>query len=26
VGTDQGILRAGLPSIRSYGFKLSIGL
>jgi len=26
VGTDQGVLRAGLPSIRSYGFKLSIGL
>jgi hypothetical protein len=26
VGTDQGILRATLPSVRSYGFKLSIGL
>ena len=26
VGTDQGVLRATLPSIRSYGFKLSIGL
>ena len=26
VGTDQGILRATLPSIRSYGLKLSIGL
>ncbi len=25
VGTDQGILRATLPSIRSYGFKLSVG-
>jgi len=24
VGTDQGILRATLPSIRSYGFKLSV--
>ena len=25
VGTDQGILRATLPSIRSIGFKLSVG-
>ncbi|MEP7233298.1 MAG: SusC/RagA family TonB-linked outer membrane protein [Ginsengibacter sp.] len=25
VGTDQGILRATLPGIRSYGFKLSVG-
>ncbi|HTN09290.1 SusC/RagA family TonB-linked outer membrane protein, partial [Agriterribacter sp.] len=25
VGTDQGVLRATLPSIRSYGFKLSVG-
>ena len=25
VGTDQGILRATLPSISSYGFKLSVG-
>jgi hypothetical protein len=25
VGTDQCILRATLPSIRSYGFKLSVG-
>ena len=25
VGTDQGILRATLPSIRSYGFKISVG-
>ncbi len=24
VGTDQGVLRATLPSIRSYGFKLSL--
>ena len=24
VGTDQGILRATLPSIRSYGFKLAL--
>jgi hypothetical protein len=24
VGTNQGILRATLPSIRSYGFKLSL--
>ena len=26
VGADEGILRATLPSIRSYGLKLSIGL
>lgn len=25
VGTNQGILQATLPSIRSYGFKLSVG-
>ncbi len=25
VGSDQGILRATLPSIRSYGLKLSVG-
>jgi hypothetical protein len=24
VGTNQGVLRATLPSIRSYGFKLSL--
>jgi len=25
VGTDQGVLRATLPSIRSYGVKLTVG-